>query len=217
MLPIFEAVHSTPAPPELTAATAACKRVCRYDKPSNDDLGRETDSAVNQRVYYHRLGTSPAEDACLFAEPAHPTWIFGATATSDGRWLWLTVSDGCAPANLAFLLDLSALPRNDVGALRFSDFAAADTGSGSAAGAAGDKPRLPFKRLAGTFVARWSLVAVDGSRLTLMTNSRAPRNRIVAIDADAAPADALTSGNFREVLPQHERDTLEVRGRCRRA
>eukprot|EP00892_Ulva_mutabilis_P009337 jgi/Ulvmu1/6776/UM030_0114.1 len=182
-----------------------------YDKPASDNLGTETDSAVNQKVYYHRLGKPQEEDACLFAEPAHPTWICGASATSDGRWLMLTVSDGCAPANLAFLLDLSAMPRDDVGALRFADYAPADTGTAeaAAAGGAGDKPRLPFKRLAGTFAARWSLIAVDGVWLTLMTNSKAPRNRIVAIDAEAAPVDALTAGKFREVLPQNPRDTLE--------
>ena len=181
---------------------------CRFDKPSVDDLGTETDSAVNQKVFYHRLGTSQEEDPCLFAEPAHPTWLFGASATPDGRWLWLSVSDGCAPANLSFILDLSALPRNDVGALRFADFAPADT-SGKAE-EVGDKPRLPFKRLAASFAAQWSLVAVDGTRLTLMTNASAPRNRIVAIDAETAPPDALTSGKFREVLPQHKKDILEV-------
>lgn len=185
--------------------------MCRYEPPSKDDLGTETDSAVNQKVFYHRLGTEQEEDACLFFEPAHPTWLFGASATADGRWLWLTVSDGCAPANLAFILDLDALPRNEVGAIKFGDYAAADTSASGTAGDAGGKQRLPFKRLVSSFSSQWSVAAVDGARLTLVTNARAPRNRIVAIDAEAAPTDALSSGKFREVVAQHAKDILEVR------
>lgn len=184
---------------------------CRYDKPSSDNLGTETDSAVNQKVYYHRLGTEQDTDPCLFAEPAHPTWLFGCSATSDGRWMWLSVSDGCAPANLAFILDLSSIPRDDSGALKFGDYSPADTGIGGAPAAAVDgKPRLPVKRLVSTFAARWTLQAVDGARLTLMTNAQAPRNRIVAIDAEAAGTDALSAGQFREVVPQDATDILEV-------
>ena len=50
--------------------------VCRYDEPSKaDDLGTETDAAVNQKLYYHVVGTPQSEDAFLFASPDNPTWM----------------------------------------------------------------------------------------------------------------------------------------------
>jgi hypothetical protein len=72
-----------------------------------------------------------------------------------------------------------------------------------------------MKCLATTMEASWSVIATEGDRLTLTTNFRAPRNRIVALDAAAAATGALTSGTFSEVLPQHPRDLMQVRPRLR--
>ena len=62
----------------------------------------------------------------VFGTPAHPTWKLNAHALSSGRWLWMTATDGCVPANQAWVVDLDAVPRGADGGL---DFAAAGDGS----------------------------------------------------------------------------------------
>jgi hypothetical protein len=67
-----------------------------------------------------------------------------------------------------------------------------------------------MKHLASNWEAQWSLVAAEGATLTILTNSNAPRNRIVALDAAAAAEGALSSGQVTEVLAQHPKDLLQV-------
>ena len=58
----------------------------RYNPPSkNEELGTETDTNVDQQLWYHVVGTSQKEDKFVFAEPEHPTWFIGAEVTDDGR------------------------------------------------------------------------------------------------------------------------------------
>jgi prolyl oligopeptidase len=164
------------------------------------DLGTETDAAVNQKLYYHRIGTSQADDICLFAMPGHPTWMCSASVSSDGRWLWLTISNGCEPANKAYTCDLGLLERAADGSIMFQKVSFEDS-----------KPRLPLVKLADDFSASWDLVAVDATVFTIKTNSEAPRERLVAVDMATGTDGALTRGSFREILPQHPKDLLQVR------
>jgi protease II len=106
---------------------------CRYAKPSKDDLGTETDASENHQVMYHRVGTTQEDDAFVFSTPEHPSWLLNVTAVSSGRWLWFVASDGCVPANQAWVVDLDEVPRDENGAL---DFSAAGDGS------AGEPPPL---------------------------------------------------------------------------
>lgn len=48
---------------------------------------------------YHVLGTPQSADVCILADPQHPTFMFGTEVTHDGRYLLLTVSNGCEPVN----------------------------------------------------------------------------------------------------------------------
>ena len=60
----------------------------RYAEPKERDgeLGTETDINLNQRLYYHRIGTPQKEDAFLLAAPEdHPEWMLSASVTDDGR------------------------------------------------------------------------------------------------------------------------------------
>ena len=126
-----------------------------------------------------------------------------ATVSADGRWLWLSVGDGCEPTNKAYVCDLHKLQtcsEAQGGGVAW-DAVAYDASS--------KEPRLPFVKLADDFSASWSLVAVDGSTLTIQTNFRSPRERLVAVDMDTAQDGDLTKGNFREVLPQHKKDLLQ--------
>ncbi len=49
---------------------------------------------LNQKVYYHRLGTPQTEDVLVYHRPEQPTWTVGGHVTEDGRYLILSVGDG---------------------------------------------------------------------------------------------------------------------------
>ena len=49
---------------------------------------------LNQKVYYHRVGTPQDEDVLVYERPDHPDWMIGASVSSDGRWLVLTMQVG---------------------------------------------------------------------------------------------------------------------------
>ena len=58
----------------------------RYRPPSsNDKLGTETDTNLDQQLWYQVVGTSQKEDKFVYAEPEHPAWFIGAEITDDGR------------------------------------------------------------------------------------------------------------------------------------
>ncbi len=46
------------------------------------------------KVYFHRIGTSVAQDPVIYERPDHPTWQFDLDLTRDGRFLVITTGDG---------------------------------------------------------------------------------------------------------------------------
>ncbi len=66
----------------------------RYPEPKP---GVEFQSlTLNQKVYYHRVGTSQADDVLVYERPDHPDWNVHGDATEDGRYLVITISKGTA-------------------------------------------------------------------------------------------------------------------------
>ncbi|MBN2471577.1 MAG: S9 family peptidase [Anaerolineae bacterium] len=51
---------------------------------------------LNCRIYFHRIGTSQAEDVLVFENPAAPHDLYWPTVTDDGRWLLLEVRRSAA-------------------------------------------------------------------------------------------------------------------------
>lgn len=49
---------------------------------------------LNQKVYFHKLGTKQADDKVIFANPDEPTWGFGADVSDDGKYLVITAWKG---------------------------------------------------------------------------------------------------------------------------
>jgi len=62
---------------------------------------------LNNRVYYHRLGTPQEEDVLVYAAPEHPEWGFGAGVTEDGNYLVIAASKGTDDKNLLLIRDLA--------------------------------------------------------------------------------------------------------------
>ena len=64
----------------------------RYDAPQEGDEFQSLN--LNQKVYYHRVGTSQQEDRLIYERPDHPDWGFGISVSEDGSYLILTVWKG---------------------------------------------------------------------------------------------------------------------------
>ncbi|KAI8465889.1 MAG: prolyl oligopeptidase [Monoraphidium minutum] len=167
----------------------------RYREPEKAaDLGTETESATDQQLVYHVLGTPQSEDVVIWAMPDHPTWMSSAEVSDDGAHLLLYVSEGCQPKNRLFHLDLSAIPRSAAGALNFSRF---DFFKGA--------EKLPVTKLVDNFEASYDYVANEGSLFYFKTNLDAPRYRVVRATLPApGPPRA-----WADAVPQHGRDLLQ--------
>lgn len=62
---------------------------------------------LNQKLYYHKLGTPQSEDQLIYA-PAEPKWGVNGQVTDDGKYLVISVSDGTTSRrSRIFFKDLS--------------------------------------------------------------------------------------------------------------
>lgn len=64
----------------------------RYDEPPAGAAFQKTN--LNQKVYYHRVGTPQSQDVLVYKRPDEPTWGFAARVTEDGHYLILTIWKG---------------------------------------------------------------------------------------------------------------------------
>lgn len=64
----------------------------RYDEPPAGAAFQKTN--LNQKVYYHRIGTGQSQDVLVYKRPDEPSWGFGLKVSEDGRYLILTVWKG---------------------------------------------------------------------------------------------------------------------------
>jgi prolyl oligopeptidase len=107
----------------------------------------------NHAVYFHRLGTSQADDVVIHATPDRPKLNHSAAVTDDGNYILVTSSEG---TDERYGLTLYPLARGKAG--------------------------RPIA-LISDFAHNWEYVANQGSRFTFLTNQGAPRQRLVQLDA----------------------------------
>ncbi|KAM9965313.1 hypothetical protein ACTFIW_005129 [Dictyostelium discoideum] len=71
----------------------------RYPKPekvSDGDKGTETDTNLNNKVYYHKLGdANESFDRVVFECPENPQWIFGTEFSHDHSSLFISAFRDC--------------------------------------------------------------------------------------------------------------------------
>lgn len=77
----------------------------RYDEPK--EATKLADVNYFQKLYYHRIGTSQAQDTLVYDRPDQKEWGFGAQTTDDGRYLLITATQGTAHKYRIFYKDLS--------------------------------------------------------------------------------------------------------------
>lgn len=78
----------------------------RYPERNADEKHQSV--ALNQKIYYHTLGTPQAEDRLVYERPDHPDWSFGVSITDDGQWMVLYISNGTDPQNQIWIKSLTA-------------------------------------------------------------------------------------------------------------
>ena len=77
----------------------------RFPEPAAGQTFQQ--ASLNQRVYFHKLGTAQADDRLVFATPDHPDYGHGATISEDGKWLVITSSIGTDDRYEVTLIDLT--------------------------------------------------------------------------------------------------------------
>ncbi len=77
----------------------------RYPEPEEGAAFQNLN--VNQKVYYHRVGTPQSEDVLVYERPDHPDWGFSTDVSEDGRWLVITVWKGTDDKYQVYYKDLA--------------------------------------------------------------------------------------------------------------
>ena len=75
----------------------------RYPAPGSVPAG---DEEYNQRAFFHRLGTDPAEDPTVFGEGRSPQDMLALEISRDGRWLVALAFEGWSRSEV-YLRDLT--------------------------------------------------------------------------------------------------------------
>ncbi len=77
----------------------------RYDEPKGDAL---KGTNYFQKLYYHKLGTSQAEDILVYERPDQKDWLFSGAVTEDGRYLIISIYQGTDVKSRVYYKDLKA-------------------------------------------------------------------------------------------------------------
>jgi prolyl oligopeptidase len=128
----------------------------RYPEPKQGDA--LTDTNLNQKLYFHKIGTPQSDDVLIHERPDEPKWGFSPQVTEDGRYLIVSVWKGTGPRNLVLYQDLKKTR----------------PGQKPAAGA--------MVTLIGKFDGKFEFIGNAGPVFWFVTDLEAPRGRIVAID-----------------------------------
>ena len=76
----------------------------RYDEPKGTAL---RDTNYFQKLYYHKVGTTQADDKLIYERPDNKELGFGGAVTDDGHYLVIQVWQGTSPKNRLYYKDLT--------------------------------------------------------------------------------------------------------------
>lgn len=141
----------------------------RYPEPPKGEM--LTASNYNNKLYYHRLGESQAQDQLIYERPDRKEWRFSADVTSDGQYVIITVHEGTRTERYLVLREAGK--------------------------------QTPPRDLTPQFDARYDTIGDWRGVLYVVTNWKAPKSRIMAIDF-SKPGRS----EWKEIVPQTQ-DTLD--------
>ncbi|CAN5694413.1 prolyl oligopeptidase family serine peptidase [soil metagenome] len=124
----------------------------RFPEPAGNTLTTEN---INNKLYYHRVGTPQSEDVLVYERPDRPEWRFFPQVTDDGRYLVIYTSYQTSKNDLLYV---------DLGNTRRPNL------------------RAPVRELVTGFEANYGMVGNDGPVLYVQTDKDAPKGRVIAVD-----------------------------------
>lgn len=71
----------------------------RYDEPKGSALSAKNEY---QKVYFHKIGTTQAADKLIYQDTEHPLRYFSGYESEDGKWLFITASQGTSGTEMLF-------------------------------------------------------------------------------------------------------------------
>lgn len=155
----------------------------RYPPPASlegvDDKekrGAETDQTTNQSLYYHVVGTAQNEDRLVYEDPQNPKRLYRVKVTLDGKYLLIYTNEDCSPKNQLWYVNVA------------EHFGAEAKGI--------------VKLVGESYDSQFTYLANDDALFYVMTNWKAPKNRIISIPLD----ESATS--WAEVVPEHKSNVL---------
>ncbi|XP_070534637.1 prolyl endopeptidase-like isoform X2 [Ptychodera flava] len=150
-----------------------------YPEQDGKSDGTETTANLHQKLYYHRLGTKQSEDILCAEFPENPKWMSGAELSDDGRYIVLSVSEGCDPVNRLYYCDMETLT-NGIDGL------------------------LSWVKLVDNFDAEYEYITNEGTLFTFKTNLKSPKYKLINIDISKPEME-----NWSDLIPESEQDVLE--------
>ncbi|HEY2856716.1 MAG TPA: prolyl oligopeptidase family serine peptidase [Gemmatimonadaceae bacterium] len=131
-----------------------------YSRFPEPEAGKQLQNAIHdEKIYYHVIGTSQAQDKLIYERPDHPDWFVSGGVSEDGRYLLVSVSRGTEPQNRLYVAELGD-PKNP-------------------------KVDAPIRPLFDKGDASYSPIANVGSTIYMQTDRDAPRSKVVAFDIGA--------------------------------
>ncbi|KAG8444717.1 hypothetical protein GDO86_009764 [Hymenochirus boettgeri] len=128
---------------------------CYLQQDGKSD-GTETSANLNQKLFYHVLGTAQSEDVLCAEFPDEPKWMGGAEVTDDGQYVLLSIRQGCDPVNRLWYCKLDK--------------------------SAGINGILPWVKMIDNFEAEYEYITNEGTVFTFKTNRNAPNYKLINID-----------------------------------
>ncbi|XP_075453654.1 prolyl endopeptidase [Ascaphus truei] len=150
-----------------------------YPKQDGKSDGTETSTNLHQKLYYHVLGTDQSRDALCAEFPDEPKWMGGAEVSEDGRYVLLSIRQGCDPVNRLWYCDLQKETNGITGI-------------------------LPWVKLIDNFDAEYEYITNEETIFTFKTNRHAPNYKLINIDIHNPD-----ESKWKELVPEHDKDVLE--------
>ncbi len=118
--------------------------------------GQELAAAgVNQKVYYHAVGTPDSTDRLIYQRPDLPDWYLFGGLSDDGRFFFITLQHGTETENRLYAVDLKKPTEPDIAA--------------------------PVTPLFLVNDAEYSPLGTLGDTLFVLTTNGAPKRRIISL------------------------------------
>ena len=78
----------------------------RFPEPPPDQV--LTVASLNEKIYFHALGTPQAADKLIHERPDHPNWTMGAGVMEGGRYVIVVLYGGIPGRNMLSVMDLKS-------------------------------------------------------------------------------------------------------------